>query len=294
MLIVTTWAQRVRERWWVVVLAGLAVLALACEGGTAVPAPTGAPGAPGGSGGLTSMAGLGDSITTAFASCLAPTPCPRNSWSTGDGTRVDSHYRRLLKTNPGLKDHARNAAQGSARADALAGQARAAVTAKAGYVTILVGANDACRPGIADMTPPDTFRRQVDEALAVLKQGLPQARILVASVPDIYRLWEIGHTRDVAVKAWSFGICQALLAAPTSTAPADVARRRAFRERIDAYNTQLVAACKAYGPRCKDDGGAAHRVAFSLDMVVAQDFFHPNTAGQNALAKATWLGPPDW
>ncbi|WP_327005164.1 GDSL-type esterase/lipase family protein [Dactylosporangium sp. NBC_01737] len=265
-------------------LAGLAVLALACEGGTAGPAPSG-----GGSG---SMAALGDSVTTAFASCLAPTPCPRNSWSTGDGTRVDSHYRRLLKSSPGLRGH--NAAEGKARADALAAQARTAVTAKATYVTILIGANDACRPTIAEMTPADAFRRQIDDALAVLKQGLPQARILVVSIPDIYHLWEIGHTRDVAVKAWSLGICQALLAAPTSTAPADAARRKAFRERIDAYNSQLVAACKAYGARCRDDGGAAHRVAFSLDMITAQDFFHPNSAGQNALAKATWLGPPDW
>jgi lysophospholipase L1-like esterase len=280
--IVTKWTQHV----WVLALAGLAVLALACEGGTVGPAPTGD------TGDLTSMAALGDSLTTAFASCLAPAPCPRNSWSTGDGTRVDSHYRRLLKSNRGLKAH--NAAQGSARADALAGQARTAVTAKAAYVTILIGANDACRPAIADMTPADTFRRQVDDALAVLKQGLPQARILVASIPDINRLWEIGHTRDVAVKAWSLGICQALLAAPTSTAPADVARRKAFQDRVEAYNSQLVAACKAYGARCKDDGGAAHRVAFSLDMVAAQDFFHPNASGQNALAKATWLGSPDW
>ncbi|GAB3823771.1 GDSL-type esterase/lipase family protein [Dactylosporangium cerinum] len=269
---------------WVLLFAGLAVLALACEGGgTAGPAP---------SGGAMSMAALGDSVTTAFSSCLAPAPCPRNSWSTGDGTRVDSHYRRLLKAHSGLRGH--NAAEGKARADALAGQARAAVTAKAAYVTVLIGANDACRPALADMTPVDTFRRQVDAALAVLKQGLPEARILVVSIPDIHRLWEIGHTRDVAVKAWSFGICPALLAAPTSTAPADTARRKAFQERIDAYNTQLVAACKAYGARCKDDGGAAHRVAFSLDMVSAQDFFHPNAAGQNALAKATWLGTPDW
>jgi lysophospholipase L1-like esterase len=270
----------------VLALAGLALLALACEGGTVGPAPTGNPG------GFTSMAALGDSVTAAFASCLAPTPCPRNSWSTGDGTRVNSHYRRLRKANPSLRGH--NAAQGKARADALAGQAQAAVTAKAGYVTVLIGANDVCRPAIADMTPVDTFRRQVDDALAVLKQGLPQARILVASIPDIHHLWEIGHTKEVTVQAWSLGICQALLAAPTSTAPADAARRKAFRERIDAYNAQLVASCKAYGPRCKDDGGAAHRVAFSLDMVTAQDFFHPNAAGQNALAKATWLGAPDW
>ena len=169
-------------------LAGLAVLALACEGGTAGPAPSG-----GGSG---SMAALGDSVTTAFASCLAPAPCPRNSWSTGDGTRIDSHYRRLLKSSLGLRGH--NAAEGKARADALAAQARTAVAAKAGYVTILIGANDVCRPAVTDMTPVDTFRRQVDDALAVLKEGLPQARILVVSVPDIHRLWEIGHTRDVA------------------------------------------------------------------------------------------------
>ncbi|MEV4138487.1 GDSL-type esterase/lipase family protein [Dactylosporangium sp. NPDC049742] len=278
MLIVVNWARNV-------LFAALVVLALACEGG-------GGPAGPAPSSGSLAMAALGDSLTTAFASCLAPSPCPRNSWSTGDGTRVDSHYRRLAKKHPGLRGT--NAAAGSARADALAGQARAAVGAKADYVTILIGANDACRPGLGDMTPVDTFRKQVDDALAVLKQGLPQARVLVVSIPDINRLWEIGHTSQVAVKAWSFGICQALLAAPTSTAPADVARRKAFGARVDAYNTQLAAACKAYGPRCRDDGGAAHRVAFTLDMVVAQDFFHPNSAGQNALAKATWLGPPDW
>jgi lysophospholipase L1-like esterase len=269
-------------RLWVLGLAALAALALACEGGgAAAPAPSG----------LT-MVALGDSLTTAFASCLAPSPCPRNSWSTGDGTRVDSHYRRLRSSRPGLRGV--NSAEGKARADALAGQARTAVTAKAGYVTVLIGANDACRPRLADMTPVEQFRRQVDAALAVLKQGLPQARILVVSVPDINRLWEVGHTSPVAVKAWSLGICQALLAAPTSTAAADVARRKAFGERVEAYNAQLAAACKAYGARCKDDGGAAHRVAFTLDMVVAQDFFHPNSSGQNALAKATWLGPPDW
>ncbi|MFF5231520.1 GDSL-type esterase/lipase family protein [Dactylosporangium sp. NPDC000521] len=275
---VVNWARNV-------LFAALVVLALACEGG-------GGPAGPAPSSGPMSMAALGDSLTTAFASCLAPSPCPRNSWSTGDGTRVDSHYRRLVKNNPGLR--ATNAAAGSARADALAGQARAAVSAKAAYVTILIGANDACRPALGDMTPADTFRRQVDDALAVLKQGLPQARVLVVSIPDINRLWEVGHTSPVAVKAWSLGICQALLAAPTSTAPADVARRKAFGARVDAYNTQLAAACTAYGPRCRDDGGAAHRVAFTLDMVVAQDFFHPNSAGQNALAKATWPGPPDW
>jgi lysophospholipase L1-like esterase len=240
------------------------------------------------------MAALGDSITNAFASCLAPSPCPRNSWASGDGTQVNSHYRRLLKDNPGLKNGNHNYAAANARVDALAGQAAAAVKVSPQYVTVLIGADDACRGNLADMTPVDTFRRQLDQGLAVLRDGAPNARVLVAGIPDINRLWEIGHTNKVAVKAWNLGICPALLAEPTSTAPDVVDRRKAFGARIDAYNEQLVAACRAYGPRCRSDGGAVHRVRFTLDMVTAQDFFHPNAAGQTALATAAWPGAPTW
>ncbi|WP_426511294.1 GDSL-type esterase/lipase family protein [Dactylosporangium sp. McL0621] len=279
-----------RKRGWTLLLAGLALLAIACDGAAgADPGPSGRP-----SGGVASMAALGDSISNAFASCLAPSPCPRNSWATGDGTKVNSHYKRLLKDNPGLKGGNHNYAAANARADALAGQAAAAVKVSPRYVTILAGADDACRGRLADMTPVEEFRQDVDRALAVLRDGAPDARVLVASIPDINRLWEIGHTNKVAVQAWNFGLCPALLAEPTSTAPDVTARRRAFAERIDAYNEQLAAACRAYGPRCRGDGGAVHRVRFTLDMVTAQDFFHPNAAGQTALAAAAWMGAPTW
>ncbi|WVK85926.1 GDSL-type esterase/lipase family protein [Dactylosporangium sp. AC04546] len=284
----TSWLRRVpRGRGWTLALAGLVVLAIACDGAAGAGPDPGSSATGGGAG---VMAALGDSISNGFASCLAPVPCPRNSWSTGDGTRVDSHYRRLRKTDPRLR--ARNHARELARADALAAQARLAVQDGARYVTVLIGANDACRKSVEDMTPTATFRRQVDDGLAVLKNT--QARVLVVSLPDIYRVWEVGHTSQVAVKAWSLGICPALLANPTSEAQADQARRRAFAARVDEYNAQLAAACKAYGPRCASDGGAAHRVAFSLDMLAAQDFFHPNGSGQNALAKATFAGEPTW
>ncbi|WP_432988127.1 GDSL-type esterase/lipase family protein [Dactylosporangium sp. CA-233914] len=278
------------KRGWTLLLAGLALLAIACEGAAgAGPGPSSRP-----SGGLVSMAALGDSITNAFASCLAPSPCPRNSWATGDGTKVGSHYKRLLKDNPGLRGNNHNYAAANARADALAGQASAAVKASPQYVTVLVGADDACRGSLADMTPVETFRRQVDQALAVLREQAPGARVLVASIPDVNRLWEIGHTNTLAVKAWNFGVCPALLAEPTSTAPDVVDRRKAFGARVDAYNEQLAAACRAYGPRCRADGGAVHRVRFTLDMVTAQDFFHPNATGQGALATAAWQGAPTW
>jgi lysophospholipase L1-like esterase len=235
-----------------------------------------------------SMAALGDSLTSGFGSCLTLAVCARNSWSTGGGTQVNSHYLRIRAGNPAITRHNRNFAAPGARASSLAGQAAAAVRQKVDYVTVLIGANDACRRQVADMTPVTTFRAQVDTALTRLKKGLPRARVLVASIPDLYRLWQVGHTNRNAVRAWSFGICPSLLADPMSTADADAARRRAVRDRIDDYNRELAAACRAYGRQCRYDGGAVHRVRFDLSLVNHLDYFHPSVAGQNKLASVTY------
>ncbi len=272
-------------RWTTAAVCLLALVALACEGGgEASPRPTGTarPGSP------KVVAALGDSITTGFGSCLVLTSCERNSWSTGDGVRVDSHYRRLLDRNPGLRDKAYNHAKPGARAAALAGQAKAAVRDRADYVTVLIGANDACRGTIDAMTPVADFRAEVDRGLRVLREGRPKARVLVVSIPNLYRLWEVGHDDKRAVRVWRRGICPSLLAEPTSTTAADRQRRAAFRARVNAYNDQLSAACRAYGSRCRYDGGAVHRVRFDLDLVNPLDYFHPNTAGQSRLADVTW------
>ncbi|WDZ82122.1 GDSL-type esterase/lipase family protein [Micromonospora cathayae] len=278
-------------RRWIAAVASLsALVALACEGGgtgggDGTPPPpreSPRPGTP------AAMAAIGDSITTGFGTCLVLSSCHRNSWSTGEGRRVESHYRRLRELNPAIQGRAYNHASAGARASALPDQATRAVRDKADYVTVLIGANDACRGSVEAMTSVGTFREQVDRALRTLREGRPKARVLVVSIPDLHRLWEIGHRDERAVRAWGRGICPALLAAPTSTAPADRARRAAFRDRVDAYNEQLVAACRAYGSRCRHDGGAAHRVRFTLDEVNSLDYFHPNNAGQQRLAEVTW------
>ena len=251
-------------RRWTAALACLAALvALACDGsGEASPRPSGTPrpGEP------RVLVALGDSVSTGYGSCLVLVSCERNSWSTGDGLRVESLYRRLRTDAPGLRAY--NRAVPGARASALTGQARSAVRDKADLVTVLIGANDACRGDVGDMTPV--------------------ARVLVASIPDLYRLWQIGHTEPRAVRAWSRGVCPALLADATSTAPAAVARRARVRDRIEAYDGQLRAACRAYGSRCRWDGGAVHRHRFTLDQVNALDWFHPNAAGQGRLAEVAW------
>jgi lysophospholipase L1-like esterase len=236
------------------------------------------------------MIALGDSITAGYGSCLAPVACPRNSWATGDGPLVDSHYRRILKDNPAIKGHARNLAKPGAVVSDLGAQASAAASAPADYVTVLAGANDACRGG---MTPVNEFRASLDQALGRLKSAMPKARVLVVSIPNVYRVWEIAHTNKVALTLWKSGACPNLLTNASSNAPADTARRQAFRERIGQYNVQVKAACAAYGPRCKYDNIAA-TFAFETTMLSAIDFFHPNSIGQDALAGQTYPGTFTW
>jgi lysophospholipase L1-like esterase len=279
------------RRWQVGVLAVLAALMLACESsGAASPGPTG-----GTKSGLpSSIAALGDSITAGFGTCFTLVICQRRSWSTGSDSKVDSHYRRLLDDNAKIKGEADNYAEPGARAADLNGQARSAVAAKAQYVTILIGANDACARQPGDMTAVRTFRTRVDTAVRTIKKGLPKARVLVVSIPDLYRLWEVGHDDPRAVRAWARGVCPSLLARPTSTAAADRTRRKQVDARINAYNDQLAAACDRYGKHCRWDGGEVHGVRFSLDLVNHLDYFHPNTAGQAKLAKVTWPGRFTW
>jgi lysophospholipase L1-like esterase len=270
-----------------------AAFLLACQDNVAAPSPSGGP--PAAVAGMpASMAALGDSITTGYGSCLTLSNCLRNSWTTGDGTLVNSQYKRILAKNAAIRGHAHNFGSAGAVAADLGAQVSATVAAKPDYVTLLIGANDACRSSVGAMTGTATFKSQVNSALNSLKAGLPNARLLVVSIPDVYHVWSVGHTNKAAVEVWNFGVCPALLANPTSTATADATRRTQFRDRIDAYNQVLETACSSYGARCRSDGGAVHRVQFGLDELSSLDFFHPNTTGQSNLANVTWPGSFTW
>jgi lysophospholipase L1-like esterase len=241
------------------------------------------------------MASVGDSITRGFNACGFYVDCPSRSFSTGDNASVNSHYRRLLAANPALSGRNYNDAKSGATASDLPGQMSTVVGQNVGYVTVLIGANDACAGSEAGMTPVATFRGHIDTALARLRAGLPNARVLVLSIPDLKRLWEVGKGNFLARSAWSLlSICQSMLANPTSTAAADVARRDRVRQRVIDYNAQLAAACAAYGPLCKYDGGAVFGFAFTLAHVSGWDYFHPDSDGQAALAAASYAAGFTW
>ncbi|TDD46668.1 SGNH/GDSL hydrolase family protein [Nonomuraea terrae] len=241
------------------------------------------------------MAALGDSISTGFNACGWYVSCTSRSWSAGDNADVRSHYLRLSKLSATLSKHNLNfAAPGSTSADLL-GQVRKAVAAKADYVTILVGAQDACRSTEQAMTSVRTYRQRMDAALAELRAGMPRARVFVASIPDLRRLWQVGRKNPIARTFWTIGrVCPSMLADPISTKRADTERRDRVRARVMAYNRAAAQACAAYGPACRTDGGAIFDFPFTLDHVSKWDFFHPNSTGQRVLAEQTFKRGFSW
>ncbi|MEV6524552.1 GDSL-type esterase/lipase family protein [Longispora sp. NPDC051575] len=222
---------------------------------------------------------LGDSITRGVNACVDKFgDCPEASWSTG--TTLDSHAHKVGQTGTNL-------ANSGARVSDLPGQAESAVAARPAYVTVLVGANDACRQSVDRMTTVSAFRADLTRALKTIKQGVPDAKLLLASVPDLYQLWNIGHADPRATGRWDLGICPSMLANPASTAAVDEQRRQSVRNRVVAYNDVISRACADYGPNCKTDGGAVFRFQFRAEHVSSIDFFHPSALGQAELARVT-------
>ncbi|GAA3273434.1 SGNH/GDSL hydrolase family protein [Dactylosporangium vinaceum] len=249
-----------------------------------------APGPPPGS-----IASMGDSISRGFNACGWYVDCPSRSFSTGTDTGVNSHYLRIKAVNAAINGHNYNDAASGAKVADMPGQAASAVSQGAAYVTILIGANDACTSSESSMTSVAAFRASLDSALGALKAGLPGAKVLLISIPDLKRLWQVGSGSASARTIWSvFGVCQSMLANPSSTAAADVARRDRVRQRVVDFNGQLAAACVAYGANCKYDGGAVFGYQFTLSQVSTWDYFHPNAAGQAALASISYAAGFGW
>jgi lysophospholipase L1-like esterase len=231
------------------------------------------------------MAAIGDSITTATNVCCFYGNWPRHSWSIGWDADdvVRSHYERILRLQPLIEGHNFNDAQAGAKmADAQA-QARQAVSQRAQYVTILLGANDACTSSTNTMTSVTKFRSGFDAAMATLRSGLPKVRIFVASIPNIYRLWTVLHDNPTARLVWdSADICQSMLSRNNTEED-----RQRVLTRVRAFNDVLASVCREYA-RCRFDRRAVFQFRFEASHISKLDFFHPNRDGQAALASVTW------
>ena len=241
-----------------------------------------------------SMAAVGDSISQAASTGgTLGADYPANAWSTGTNATVNSHYQRLLSLGAPITGQNHNRAVSGAKMVDLDGQMANVASLQPDYVTVLMGGNDLCTDTVAQMTSVTSFRSQFEAAMGRVMSGTT-ANVYVVSIPNVYQLWSLFKGNWWARFIWSTaGICQSLLANPTSTQAADVQRREAVRQRNVDFNTQLAEVCALYVGRCRFDGNAVFNTAFTASDV-SGDYFHPSISGQAKLAAVSWAAGYTW
>ncbi|MFF6999131.1 SGNH/GDSL hydrolase family protein [Streptomyces sp. NPDC008313] len=233
-----------------------------------------------------SMAAVGDSITRGFDACSVLSDCPEVSWATGSDPRVRSLAVRLFGAS-GAAGHSWNYAVTGARMADLSGQITRAAARKPQLVTVMAGANDACRSSTSAMTSVAGFRAGFEDAMATLRRLLPKAQVYVSSVPDLHRLWSQGRTNPLGKQVWKLGICPSMLGDADALDAASAERRAMVEDRVEAYNEVLEDVC-AEDRRCRFDGGAVFEYRFGTEQLSHWDWFHPSRNGQARLAEIAY------
>ncbi|MFJ8748867.1 SGNH/GDSL hydrolase family protein [Streptomyces sp. NPDC102441] len=242
-----------------------------------------------------SVAAVGDSITRGFDACSVLADCPEVSWATGTDDGVRSLAVRLLGASKAAS-HSWNHAVSGARIAQLPEQMALAAKEKPGLVTVMIGANDACRDSVRLMTPVADFRTSFEASMRQLRASAPKAQVYVSSVPDLKRLWSTGRENPLGKQIWKLGICRSMLGDADDMGTAAVARRDAVLDRVVAYNEALRDVC-ARDELCRYDGGAVFDYRFTGAQLSEWDWFHPGRNGQARLAEiayrnVTAAGPP--
>lgn len=233
-----------------------------------------------------SLVAVGDSITRGFDACQVLSDCPEVSWATGSDASVDSLAVRLLGASEAARRSWNYAVTGARMAD-LPSQVARAVSRKPELVTVMIGANDACRATTAAMTPVADFRADFEDAMETLRDALPKAQVFVASVPDLKRLWSEGRTSPVGKQVWKLGICPSMLADPDLLTAAAGERRDTVQDRVKAYNDVLREVCEK-DRYCRYDGDAVFDYRFGQAQLSQWDWFHPSVNGQARLAEIAY------
>ena len=203
---------------------------------------------------------------------------PNNNWSTG--TTNNSLYLRLLAINPAINGNRQNTSDNGKRMSDAAGQANSLNTGT-DLVTIQMGGNDLCKDTIADMTSVANYRNQFVQFLNAVRNRMPNALILVASVPDIFNLWYVrgapgsvngqeSSNAGTARAFWDnifggFVPCRSLITSPTSTSASDTLRRNQVRQRNIELNYVLQEEC-AKVIRCRFDDWRAFDLSSNRDI----------------------------
>jgi lysophospholipase L1-like esterase len=197
---------------------------------------------------------------------------------------VNSQYARILALNPHIRGLNYNDAKSGAKMADLAGQLNSAATQHVDYVTVLMGANDACNSNVLNMTSTDVFQSEFASALGGFFAQDPTAHVYVSSLPNVGQLYTLFRSNSTALSVWkTYNICQDVLPPGGN----DSTRATVYNQEV-LYNSALQTVCAQYPSNCLYDGGAGFGYNFATSEVSSIDYFHPSVTGQKDIAALTW------
>jgi hypothetical protein len=200
---------------------------------------------------------------------------------------VNSVYRRLGQARPDNLGHVANTAQGGARSDTLAAQAKAALQTVPEPLLVIVSTvdNDIRCDGTDDDHVPE-FGEAVAEALDVIATASPESTILVVGQPGrpSASFVETLVAHDPAVKAKLSGSGPCAFFDREGTLVEE--NFQTLTGIIDRYEAEQARVC-AMVPRCHTDGGVRSAYVDTLENF-SSDWAHLNIRGQAAEAELIW------
>jgi hypothetical protein len=205
-----------------------------------------------------------------------------NSWATGTNPAVNSVYARMLATNPAVKGHNINLAQGGATVRDLVSQAEIVgpLLPKADLVLIQIMDNDIDCPTTAGELA--TFGSTFRTALETLAKGAPESRWLVVSQfgsPTTgVKTLTLAQRRSLG----GTGPCD-LLDPAGRVMPGPLAK---LEQAIHGYESQLTVGCKRF-TQCRYDGGAFGRIVDKAEYM-SSDLGHFSIEGHAKAAAVAW------
>jgi lysophospholipase L1-like esterase len=228
----------------------------------------------------TSMATIGDSISRgAVADDTIDDDQPEHVWSTGydGGDIVNSHLERIRAVNPSTPGY--NNAWNGASSDDLLAQSNTTVSQGVEYVTIQMGGNDICGDNTAEMPSVATWEARWNEAIDVLQAGLPGADILVTSVVNVRRVYDVGKYNWGCQLKWNiFTFCENMLTNGST-------QRNEATARLLDYNSSLASITSAQGVWYDSD---SYAINFSRGQLSSVDCFHPDISLNRDMANVTY------
>lgn len=234
----------------------------------------------------------------------------KKSYSWSSGQWIDSHYNKLVRAMEyrgfqGDLDVMNVAVPGSVAEDTLK-QAQKIVDVmnsgeyeKLEYVTLLIGANDACTSESPVGTPHEVFRRHVRATLsklAEIQQG-ESVRVLVSSIPNIPALGDpkIRDHRTMGVMSCDYFRHEVLKFCRPLTRWSDerdfLQKYQSVVDKNEILREEVEEAMRSYPQLDLVYSDSLHQFEITPEILAA-DCFHPNQQGQEILSNLLWKDQP--